>query len=357
MKLFLHIGTEKTGSSFLQTYLARHRKILEKHKICFPHAGVQEANMQKGIITPGNATDLEKNIKIEQWDKVRSWLQQKIEEAKTKHCDTILLSNEILILRFAEKGKLRRFLDILNALDISLNAILLMIREPVGQAMSLYKHRIKNGKFVPIEKWLKTNYFIAGALPDFYKAMSQTNIELCQYEYKKDSVYLIDVCINQWLGLNEMINMKSQNVNPSLTLSELVLLSEISKIDKILAKKFYNFMLGVDSKHKSDDKFYKSYVNAHINNYVANYNDVWELVNSKMSNIKTTYHYTLCSIPSNNKITSFSAIQIETIAGFINYSKSLSYKKHKAIKQINRQVRSITPKFLKKILKRMLVRH
>ena len=357
MNLYLHIGTEKTGSSFLQTYLAKNRKTLEKHKICFPHGGVQENNMQKGIITPGNATDLEKNMKAERWDTIKYWLLEKIEEAQKKHCDTILLSNEILMLQLAEEGRLSKLMQILEDLCISLKGILLIVREPVSQAMSLYKHRTKNGKFIPIEKWLDTNYFIADALSGFYKVLSKTDISLSQYEYKKDSEYLVDVCINQWLELNHKIRLKPQNINPSLTLSELVLLSEISKIDKILAKQYYQFMLGIDNKYKSDDIYYKSYVIAHINNYMVGYNDVWKLVNSKMNATKTSYHYKKCSVPLENKITSFSATQIEIIAGFINYSKSLSYRKHKAIQQLNKKIRLITPKFFKKNLKRIFIRH
>jgi hypothetical protein len=116
-------------------------------------------------------------------------------------------------------------------------------------------------------------------------------------------------------------------------------------------------MLRIDAKNKSDDNFYKSYVNAHINNHMAKYNELWNLVNSKMTANKTSYNYKPCLIPSDHKITSYSATQVETIAKFINYSKSLGYRKHKAMHQINKQVRILTPKFLKKIIKRIIARN
>lgn len=354
MKLYLHVGTEKTGSSFLQTYLARNRDLLKKHGICYSNAGVQEANMQRGIITPGNASDLEKHITNEDWNKVTKWMGQKKKEAKHQNCTTLLLSNEILMTRFSKPGILSKYIEVLESLDIHCNSIMLMIREPVGQALSLYKHRSKEGVLHPIGDWLNQKFILTDAIMNFYKQLETTELSLYQYPYKKDSQYLVEVCINQWLNLDEEIKVEHTSVNPSLTLSELVLLCDIFKQDQILAKRYYDFMIKIDAKQKSDDNFYKAYIKNHINNFMVKYNKLWEDVNKRMSVETETWKYTSVETTEDHKISSFSDQQMQQIANFIVYAKSFKYYRYKIIKKIRNAIVKITPKSLIEFRKKVL---
>ena len=58
MKLYLHIGTEKTASSFVQTTFARNRDWLSSLGVFYPKGGKRENDMMAGLISPGNAKDL-----------------------------------------------------------------------------------------------------------------------------------------------------------------------------------------------------------------------------------------------------------------------------------------------------------
>ncbi|MDZ7755183.1 hypothetical protein [Rhodohalobacter sp.] len=58
MKIYLHIGTEKTGSSHLQSIAGINRERLTNEGIWFPKAEKLEQQLLKGEISAGNAQDI-----------------------------------------------------------------------------------------------------------------------------------------------------------------------------------------------------------------------------------------------------------------------------------------------------------
>ncbi len=62
IKLYLHLGYHKTGSSFLQTMFAQNRDYLLENDIYFPYSK-GDKNMLKGIISPGNGILLVEALK------------------------------------------------------------------------------------------------------------------------------------------------------------------------------------------------------------------------------------------------------------------------------------------------------
>jgi len=353
MKLYLHIGTEKTGSSFLQSYLAKNRSLLLKHGIHFPKAGFNEANMLKGKISPGNADELDKFLAQQDWEQVKTFLSSKLEEAKDKNCKAILLSNEILVLRFAEKDVLNQFTEIATSLHFEVQELLLMVREPISQALSLYKHRSKIGIMLPVNQWLNENYILADSLLDFYKRLLHSEVGVLQYPYQKNSAYLVEVCINKWLKLNEKIEIEHTTVNPSLTLSELRVLCELHPKNPYLAKKYYDFMIQLNTNLKSDDQLYKTFVKDQMNNYMVNYNSLWETVHQHMSCESNLYHYQPVKVNQLQETASFSVQQIEMMSSFIMYTNSWSYYKFQITKKVQKAIVKIIPKFLNDFRKRI----
>jgi hypothetical protein len=115
-------------------------------------------------------------------------------------------------------------------------------------------------------------------------------------------------------------------------------------------------MIRIDVKDKSDDKYLKSYVKNHINNYMVKHNELWNIVNQKMSTTKSNFNYKPCTVTSEEKITSFSTHQIKTISKFIEYSKSKSFRKHKIKYKTIVFIGKNTPKFVYKLRKKLLYR-
>lgn len=326
MKLYLHIGTEKTGSSFIQSYLANNRKILLKHNIFFPTAGKREADMKAGRISPGNASQLNLLLDNGKWDSASEWLKQKKIEAEHQNCSKVLLSNEILIKTFSKENVLQQFIQLCDLTGFECQDLLLIIREPVSQALSLYKHRSKRGGMQPIKEWLHNHYSLPDCLERFYTIQENSKlVGLEQYPYQKSSNYLIDVCINKWLKLDEVIEPKDHQVNPSLTLSELKVLSEIKKKDSFLALTFYNRMIKIDSKEKADDKAYKDNISAHINNYLVAYNGLWEKCHTYMSKNSEIFHYEEINHEDSELEVNFSKTQVQEFSDVMVYSSRMIF--------------------------------
>ena len=85
MKLYIHFGIYKAGSSYIQYICANQRDFLEKNKIYFP-TSVEDQKMTSGLISKGNADGLEAALKSEVGQKVTKVLQHWYEDAKKGEC-------------------------------------------------------------------------------------------------------------------------------------------------------------------------------------------------------------------------------------------------------------------------------
>lgn len=81
MKLYLHCGYHKTGSSFLQTLFARNRKLLEDHGFFFPE-GNKDEDMLKGNISAGNGWLLSEYLKNKEQAEVTEYLKKDLKKPK-----------------------------------------------------------------------------------------------------------------------------------------------------------------------------------------------------------------------------------------------------------------------------------
>jgi hypothetical protein len=349
MKLYLHIGSEKTGSSFLQSYLTKNRLMLKSHSLYFSDAGNHEADMLSGTISPGNASELNALLIQKSWLEVEHWMKNKYKAAKTNGCTKLLLSNEILIKTFSETDVLARFIEITKEQGFALQDLFLVIREPVDQALSLYKHRSKRGEMLPIADFLKHKYILADCLQNFYQNIKILKIGLKQYPYQKNSGYLVDVCINKWLNLSENVEIEHTSVNPSLTLSELKLLSEIKKQDAFLVKPFYDYMIAIAINQKSEDIYLKNYYKYVITNYLIKYDKLWQRCNSYMTEGQIVKPEITDKIQNQEFVGySFSETQVSEISRYLNLNNNKSFRKEKLISSLK--------KFLPKSIIKLLIK-
>ncbi|OFC70111.1 hypothetical protein [Alteromonas confluentis] len=127
MKIFIHVGPGKTGSSAIQKWLNDHSDILLQRGFYYPSHGVDENG-----ISSGNALSIfEYNSNSElcfSEDKANAILKK----ARTKGCHSLILSSEAFIARFE---------PILNA--FSSCEFIYYIRNPLECAESLYNQSVK----------------------------------------------------------------------------------------------------------------------------------------------------------------------------------------------------------------------
>jgi hypothetical protein len=349
MKLYIHIGTVKTGSSFMQSFLANNRDLLVKNKVHFPKAGIYEKNMIQGKISPGNAGGLNTYLVSQNWKNVEKWLLIRKNEAELNHCESMLLTNELLLFTFSEGDTLKRFKELIQKLGFQWENMLLIIRNPTPQALSFYQHRSKNGNMKPIEVWLKEEYTISESLKKFYNKIDEEAIELAQFPYQKQSQYLIDVMLNYWMGFNEKVEVKeSKSVNKSLTLSELKLLSYVEKKDTFLAKKFYERMLNIPQELKSEDRYIKEMYLQKIDVYLSKENQLWSDCNKRMIKGEILIPKADENKSFDAEVMSFSEYQLEAFSELMTSPLHFSYWTASFAFKARKIIKSMLPKSLNK---------
>lgn len=328
MKLFFHIGIEKTGSSHLQSISAINRDVLQQHGIWFPLEGKNDELLLKGEISAGNAQILTDAINTNDFNFCESFLTQRIKEAKEKYCDAIFLSNELVLIALSKEEKLNQFLDLLKKVGISDVKFLLFLRDPVAQALSLYKHRAKSGKVLDIEEWPEENYYYGEALKSFLKRAQHQKIDLIVRKFSKEKGALETMLFKEWMDLHVDLIPPPKTVNPSLSLSELMLLKKVRQHQPYMVNILYNKLIDIDKKQKCENSSIEQYHKDSLSNHLEKYKETWSICNQFLPlGEKIIYpKKSIESIAYSNKISSFSDQQMQVIASLISNSLNLKFR-------------------------------
>ncbi len=279
MHLWLHIGTEKTGSSYLQTLLGLNRPQLAQAGIHFPNAGKLEQALLNGQISAGNGQDLHGALAAEAYETTRQILTRHYADAQRAGMEQVVISNELLLSVFATASCLSRFLEICRAIGFTEIKLLLVLRDPIDQALSLYKHRAKGGNTPEIEDWVQEKYYYGGWLQDFLAHISQFGVELSVRRYSRKPGLLEGALFVDWLGIDPPAERGKQVVNPSLSLSELFFIRELRRCRPALVDEFYQRMLAIPKAKKVDDHRLESHYRQVLNDYLLQYDAVWQTCN------------------------------------------------------------------------------
>jgi len=335
MRLFLHIGTEKTGSSFLQTLLALNRDQLKQSKIDYPSGGNRENDMLSGKISPGNGKELYLSIKEGAKEKVKLLLNKFKKEANKQNCDTILISNENLIEVFSKANFLNAFLDVCTEVNLDIAGMLLILRNPVDQALSLYKHRSKNGKAPELSNWIENSYDLPAILNDFFENVKNNEILFTVRKYQSDTGSMQNIMFKDWLNIDAPKVEVDKRVNPSLTISELSLLKNLGQKNINFVKPFYNKMLNIAYLDKDKDEVLSEYYKNLISKRLTSFEDVWTICNTFLGEKEKLTLPSYENMNQEDKIAlSFSNIQVDAIVDFFLEIQNEKLGRNKLIKKI-----------------------
>lgn len=275
MKLLLHIGTEKTASSYLQHVCSRSRDFLLNEGIYFPAAGRDERRMRKGLISPGNARELAQLIESQKWSAVSKWLHVRVRAGEENSCDHLLLSHELLYAAFARDKSVTKFEVAAAQANVTKIAAMLMIRDPVDQAISLFKHRAKNGLVGEIEDWICTSYSVPDDICSFLDQVAGSTLQFEVRKYEKKTDTLAKKFFQGWLKLRRLPNSVDVVVNPSLTLSELRLIKHIASTLPSAVPAIYSSLLAVPNNSKACDIGLEQSAHAIVTNHLSRFSHVW----------------------------------------------------------------------------------
>ena len=231
MKLILHVGAEKTGSSYFQSLFLINESLFNKYQIFFPRpfgfTGVRAefllglygpaervsdaysavnysfSSMSSQNFAPGNGLESE-----------RLRLLYQISSGLTPHtgedrCD--ILSEERLLSRLDAEQVYALLTDLKAIYDEIL--VILVWRAPSSMCSSIYNEYLKAGGTSSFGEWLSSNRYFRYDLEEYKKIWSQCGIKLLyvDYETRASDNYLLDEVL-KLLNQKDVFPMHSLSV-------------------------------------------------------------------------------------------------------------------------------------------------
>lgn len=240
--LFIHIGHDKTGSSYLQAYLARNADALGARGILYPGRTRAMARAAAGGVSSGNGRFFEAPEALEA-------------AARERAGRDVLLSYEGFFNALnARPGEtLARFQSWRSALGLDEIRVLLFTRNPVGHAASAYQQMVKSGKV----RHAPDRYFLNYRRPQqVWKVMGRVGaapgVTLDLRNYDACRADLLGE-LSRWLGLADFdwAAPPVEQVNRSMTAAEIRLLLALNRVlpraSLIVANGFAEAMPGLAS--------------------------------------------------------------------------------------------------------------
>lgn len=153
MKCILHIGTEKTGTKTIQTFLHRNRAALARWGCLYTTAAGAPNNLKLPLAAydPGRRDNLTRLQGLDTARKLRAF-QADTREALRRElrgspgASTVLFSAEHIHSRLTERDELLRLRALLEDLGLVDIWILVYLRRPADLAGSLYSTAVKSGE-------------------------------------------------------------------------------------------------------------------------------------------------------------------------------------------------------------------
>lgn len=253
LDIFLHIGCAKAGSSYLQAAAACSRDDLADNGVWFPLGNRHdEQRMRAGKISSGNARALAEALGRGDRCGVARLVNEVLDQAKSHGCSRMLMSSEWLLSALSCPGRVTMLDEVLAESGIAKSNLLLILRDPVSQLISHYKHRAKRGTTGSIRDWSRSDYTLPGRLSGIRRELPNTSLRMTVRGYSKRPGAIAKTLFEDWLGVPTPSRPADTQVNPSLTLSELALIRHVAARRPHLVTDLYERLLAVDPAAKTE---------------------------------------------------------------------------------------------------------
>ena len=282
--------------------------------------------MKEAKVSGGNALALSELLTSGEWAASRQWLYDAISQSRRNGCGATLISSELLLAPLANEDRFGCLLQGLKAAEVSKISMLLTLREPVEQLLSLYKHRAKGGTTGRIHDWVEDGYQLPQHMKSLRKQVKESDIELCVRGYTRRPGGLENMFFHDWLGLDPFPEAEDAEVNPSLTLSELELIRRMNDRRSDLVHFLRDHLATVPRKTKIQGNALVTHARAVAANSVWQHREEWARWNEILpEDERLTIPESGTEIPEWPDELEFSQNQVDALAEFMAESTRLRF--------------------------------
>ncbi|SVC79772.1 uncharacterized protein METZ01_LOCUS332626, partial [marine metagenome] len=195
--MLIHAGTEKTGSSFLQTFFRSASDELVEAGIHFPAEQVQEGGKFGGVSSDG--AHLAELVRHRDSVGVVDLLTRYRRRAESLGCDSVLISYSGFWVHLLEIGE-QLFVEQARAAGFQTFVGLMFVRDPVSHAMSHYFQVVKVGWTQQrFDRWVVDHYQGLDGIADLLATSAVVKWTIRRYDPTIRP--LEGVVFEDWLGL------------------------------------------------------------------------------------------------------------------------------------------------------------
>src|SRR5437762_728805 len=148
---FLHIGTEKTGTTSIQNFLSKNRSRLKKQGIIYPRSPGNQNHTELTVYALGDERQsggIRRRSGVSKSEQVpgfRDRLQSELDsELQNSHASTIVFSNEHLSSRLASEVEIGRVRDLCERYAAQ-TKVIVYLRNQVDFVVSSFGTTVKSG--------------------------------------------------------------------------------------------------------------------------------------------------------------------------------------------------------------------
>lgn len=353
MKLFIHYGIYKTGSSYLQHCCAINKAHLIGHGIYFPDSP-NDRLMKDGQISSGNAVNLETYLKKKDGGKCSALFSRWKAAAQAHTCHSILISAEALVHQLATPEGLETLEKAVRKSGIGEVHLLGFFRDLADHAISTYKHRGKSGRYPDFEHWIKNYYETPKVLDNLFQLYPDTNFIWTFRKFKKDPKHMLTAFFQDWLKIQIPELKGNPSVNTSLTLSEVLIMNEVARHYGLVTDYFINAFKSIPKELKGNDSNLENWYFSKACFHLREHDDLVDQINENFREVeKLEVGKNLKAHLNINKNTAFfTETQIKALFNAIGFFNKISGK----VLLLRRRVAKILPqKIVKKLIGKRLV--
>ena len=282
--------------------------------------------MRSGRISAGNGRVLARKVAGADWRAVENWFAAATSDARKRGCKGLLVSSEELLAPLAMPGSFERFVEALTRSGVNDVSLLLVLRDPASQLLSLYKHRAKDGSVGRIADWVAEGYLLPKHLAALRRQLQSSDIKLLVRAYRRGSDGLERLFFRDWLELEGKMVDGASEVNPSLSLSELELVRLMHRRRPELVAVLHERLSAVSRTEKVQGRALECHARAVAEQTVRQHGEEWQRWNELLpEGERLEIPGSTPEIPPFPNELAFSGRQLDAIAGFLGETVTLKF--------------------------------